>query len=116
MSDKAPQISFYHLTKTNLEDALPKLVEKILSTESRAVVLTEENKVEIIDKLLWSVGGRRFIPHFSEKDLDGKTEDEIALHPVYVTSKEENANLIIFSSSGLVYMLISISVNFNLNY
>ncbi len=81
-----PQISFYHLSKTNLEEALPKLLEKILSVEGRAVVLCDDAKIKPIDDVLWLVGGTRFIPHGTANDNDPE------LQPVYITDKEENPN------------------------
>ncbi len=81
----AQQISFYHLSKTNLEEALPKLLEKVLETSGKAIVLCgDDSKVKIIDGLLWSVGGKRFIPHATANDND------IEHNPVFVTSKQEN--------------------------
>jgi DNA polymerase-3 subunit chi len=80
-----PQVSFYHLSKTGLEEALPKLVEKILETDGRAIVLcNDEGKVKVVDGLLWSVGGKRFIPHAKANDND------IEHNPVYITAVEEN--------------------------
>lgn len=79
------QISFYHLSKTNLEEALPKLLEKVLENDGKAVVLcNDEGKVKIIDGLLWSVGGKRFIPHATANDND------VEHNPVFVTAEEEN--------------------------
>jgi DNA polymerase-3 subunit chi len=80
-----PQISFYHLSKTNLEEALPKLLEKVLETNGKAVVLcNDDGKVKLIDGLLWSVGGKRFIPHATANDND------VEMNPVFITAKEEN--------------------------
>jgi len=80
-----PQISFYHLSKTNLEEALPKLLEKVLETDGKAVVLCNDaGNVKTIDGLLWSVGGRRFIPHATANDND------IEYNPVFITATEEN--------------------------
>jgi DNA polymerase-3 subunit chi len=79
------QISFYHLTKTNVEEALPKLLEKVLETENKSIVLcNEESKVKLIDGVLWSVGGARFIPHATANDND------IEHHPIFVTAQKEN--------------------------
>jgi DNA polymerase III subunit chi len=79
------QISFYHLSKTNLEEALPKLLEKVLETDGKAIVLcNDEGNVKLIDGLLWSVGGKRFIPHATANDND------IEHNHVFVTAVEEN--------------------------
>jgi len=79
------QISFYHLSKTNLEEALPKLLEKVLETGGKAVVLcNDESRVKLVDGLLWSVGGKRFIPHATANDND------VEHNPVFVTAAQEN--------------------------
>ncbi len=79
------QVSFYHLSKTNLEEALPRLLEKVLETGGKAVVqCVDEGGVKLIDGLLWSVGGRRFIPHATANDND------VEFNPVFVTAQEEN--------------------------
>lgn len=81
----AKQISFYHLSQTNLEEALPKLLEKVLDTNGKAIVLcNDDGKVKIIDGLLWSVGGKRFIPHATANDND------IEHNPIYVTAEATN--------------------------
>ncbi len=82
-----PQVSFYHLSKTNLEEALPKLLEKVLDSDGRAVVICEnDSRVKLIDDLLWSVGGTRLIPHGTANDNFPE------LQPVFVTEKQENPN------------------------
>ncbi len=79
------QVSFYHLSKTNLEEALPKLLEKVLEIDGKAIVLCNDaGKVKLVDGLLWSVGGKRFIPHATANDND------IEHNPIFVTSTEEN--------------------------
>jgi len=48
-------ISFYHLQKWPLEDALPKLLEKVFSSGMRAVVITgSTERVEHVSARLWT--------------------------------------------------------------
>ena len=79
------QISFYHLTKTSVEEALPKLLEKMLETGVKTqIVFENQQQLENLDKALWSVGGTRFIPHGTEKD------DFADQHPVFLTTSNDN--------------------------
>ncbi len=81
------EISFYHLTKSPLQQALPQLLEKILASGKRAVVLcVDKNQLTEIDKLLWTYRPESFLAHGSKKD--GHTEKQ----PIYLTVEEENPN------------------------
>lgn len=83
-----PSFSFYHLTTSNTEEALPKLMEKLLDSDAKGVVLfNNQQMLESLDKAFWSVGGTRFIPHGIEADNENKE-----LQPLYLTTKEENPN------------------------
>jgi DNA polymerase-3 subunit chi len=80
-------ISFYHLTKTPLEKALPALLEKMLASGKRGLVLVEtEERLRLLDNLLWTYSSNKFLPHGTEKD--GKAERQ----PVFLTLREENPN------------------------
>ena len=81
------EIRFYHLTRTPLERALPQLLEKVLQTGQRAVVLAgSEERVEALNQLLWTYSDRSFLPHGSKRD--GKPERQ----PVWLTTEDENPN------------------------
>ncbi|MDX1948995.1 MAG: DNA polymerase III subunit chi [Rickettsiales bacterium] len=80
-------ISFYQLSSSPIEQALPVLLEKILSTGNRAVLLCKnKDLLKELDKSLWAVGGTRFLPHGTE-DEDFKAEQ-----PIYLTSANDNPN------------------------
>ena len=80
-------IGFYHLTGTPLERALPKLLEKVLQSGKRAVVMAgSEERVESLNATLWSYRQDSFLPHGSVRD--GNTEAQ----PVWLTAKDENPN------------------------
>lgn len=80
-------IGFYHLQRTGLERALPKLLEKALERGMRAVVLAgSEERVEALNAALWTYEQRSFLPHGSARD--GFAEEQ----PVYLAAAEENPN------------------------
>ena len=81
------EISFYHLTSSTLEKALPKLIEKIYSLGLKIVILCENNElIQIIDEILWSYSTKTFLAHATY--LDPHPEKQ----PIYITDKEENPN------------------------
>ncbi len=80
-------INFYQLSKTPVEEALPVLLEKILSANGRAIVLCKDKKLlKNLDEALWSVGGTRFIPHGTE------AEDFKEQQPIFLTPTNDNPN------------------------
>lgn len=81
------QISFYHLTKTTIDEALPKLLEKVLESDSRAIIkVSNDNDAKHYDDLLWSLGGTRIVPH----GVEGRGDDKY--QPVLISKSEENVN------------------------
>lgn len=94
------EISFYHLTSTPLESALPKLLEKSLQAGFRSVVLLEsEDYVESMNNLLWTYDPNSFLPHGSQRDSNPN------LQPVYLTCTKENPNnaALLLVTTGEVY-------------
>ena len=80
-------ISFYHVVNTAADMVLPKLLEKILKTGSRAVIQTiSYERVDMISSLLWTHQPNSFIPHGTRKD--GESKDQ----PIWITAEEENPN------------------------
>ena len=58
------EIAFYQLRRTPLEKALPKLLEKVLESGRRAVVLTgSEERADALDAALWTYEQGSFLPH-----------------------------------------------------
>lgn len=81
------RIDFYHLQKSPLEKALPQLVEKVLESGQRAVVMAgSDAKVESLNSLLWTYDPKSWLPHGSAKD--GKAEEQ----PIWLTIEDENPN------------------------
>lgn len=80
-------VSFYHLERTSLDRALPKLLEKVLERGHRAVVLAgSDARVEALNTALWTYEQRSFLPHGSE--TDGFADRQ----PIYLTTHDENPN------------------------
>ncbi len=81
------EIGFYHLTTSPLERALPKLLEKILEANKRAVLMCgSEERLDFLNSTLWTLGKLSFIPHGCAKE--GFPEDQ----PIWLTLKDENPN------------------------
>lgn len=80
-------IAFYHLTKNTLEQALPKLLEKTLQVEKRAVVHVDTSeRAESLSADLWTYRADSWLPHGCA--TDGHSEDQ----PIWVTPLNENPN------------------------
>lgn len=80
-------MNFYHLQRSAPEQALPKLLEKILQAGKRAVVMARsEERVEALNARLWTYDPNSFLPHGSK--ADGSASDQ----PVWLTIEDENPN------------------------
>jgi len=83
----ATEVNFYHLTKSSLEDALPRLLVKTLQAGERAVVmLGSPERVDALNTHLWAYDQDSFLPHGSARD--GEAERQ----PVWLTHRDENPN------------------------
>ena len=81
------EIAFYHLEKLPLERVLPKLLEKTLAADKRALVLAgSEDRVEALAGHLWTFEEGSWLPHGTARD--GSPEDQ----PVWLTANDENPN------------------------
>ncbi len=81
------EIGFYHLQRSPLEKALPRLLEKVLAKGKRAVVMAgSEERVESLCAVLWTYDRESFLPHGSARD--GLAEEQ----PIWLTAGEENPN------------------------
>ena len=80
-------VGFYHLIATPLERALPKLLEKVLESGARAVVLAASKpRIESLDTALWVYNPDSFLPHGTAGA--GVSADQ----PVFLSTCEENPN------------------------
>ena len=91
----ATEVNFYHLTKSSLEDALPRLLQKTLQAGERAVVLLgSPERVDALNTHLWTYDPNGFLPHGSARD--GEAERQ----PVWLTHVDENPNKAAFLFVG----------------
>ncbi len=80
-------IAFYHLLSTPLEQALPKLLEKIVALDKRGVVLCgSAERVQALNTMLWSYDPDSFLPHGSS--ADGQPEHQ----PLWLTTEDTIPN------------------------
>jgi len=82
-----PEFGFYHLQRTALEPALGRLLERVLANGHRAVVqASSPERVEALNRALWTYGRESFLPHGSRED--GELEEQ----PVFLTHEEHYPN------------------------
>jgi DNA polymerase-3 subunit chi len=81
------EIRFYHLTRSRLEEALTRLLRRILDRHDRAVVVVgSPERVEALNAYLWTYDPASFVPHGSARDGNA------AEQPIYLTATLENPN------------------------
>jgi DNA polymerase-3 subunit chi len=81
------EIGFYHLTKSPLEEALPRLLERAIAAGHRILIRApNEAEVERLNSALWTYGEASFLPHGSAKD--GWADEQ----PIYLTFEDDNPN------------------------
>jgi DNA polymerase III subunit chi len=81
------EIGFYHLQRTPLMQALPRLLEKAIAAGHRVVVkAASASEVEALDVALWTFSPPSFLPHGSA--ADGHAEHQ----PIYLTTENDNPN------------------------
>lgn len=73
------EIGFYHLTRTRLDQALPKLLGRVLGSGGRAFVLCGDvERAKALDAALWTVPDPDWLPH----GMAGGQDD--ALQPILI--------------------------------
>ena len=83
----ATEVNFYHLTRSTLEEALPRLLLKTLQAGERAVVmLGSPERVDALNTHLWTFDANGFLPHGSARDGEADRQ------PVWLTHLDENPN------------------------
>ncbi|RJF84949.1 DNA polymerase III subunit chi [Azospirillum cavernae] len=81
------EVRFYHLQRRTLEQALPKILEKVLERNWRAVVLAASpERVDALNQLLWTYDPNSFLPHGAARD--GFADKQ----PIWLTAEDENPN------------------------
>jgi DNA polymerase-3 subunit chi len=77
------EIGFYHLTRTALEQALPRLLGRVLATHGRAFVLCgEADRAAALDAALWTAPEPDWFPH----GMAGGADD--ALQPILLGTSD----------------------------
>ena len=80
-------IGFYHLTRTSLLQALPRLLWRTLETGEPAVgMCPSAGMVADLDKGLWEAAEPEWLPHGSDADGDAK------LQPVWLATDDQAPN------------------------
>ncbi len=80
-----PELWFYHLERSELERALPPLLEKCLRRGWRALVRGgNSERLDQLDAVLWTYRDDSFLPHAREGDPKRQ--------PVWLTSEDGNPN------------------------
>ncbi len=81
------EVLFYHLERRPLESVLPVLLEKSLERGWRVVVEAgSEERVEALDRLLWTYSEASFLPHGTA--ADGNADRQ----PIWLTAAPDNPN------------------------
>lgn len=79
------EVSFYHLERSSLEAALPKLLEKVLAAGLKAVVkLGSGERAEALNAHLWTYEQGSFLPHGAA--ADGSAAEQ----PIWLTAGDDN--------------------------
>lgn len=84
-------VGFYHLTRMNLEQALPALLVRTLQQKEKAVVLCRDgHQVKSLTEVLWNVKDPVWLPHGCHTDA---YQDQFPQwQPIWLTMFEENPN------------------------
>jgi DNA polymerase-3 subunit chi len=81
------EIGFYHLTRTPMEQALPKLLGRVLAQSGRAVVrLGDPLRLAALDTSLWLSADPDWLPHGTPQT--GNAD----LQPIWLTTEDEAPN------------------------
>jgi DNA polymerase III subunit chi len=79
------ELWFYHLERSELERALPPLLEKCLQRGWRALVRGGlKERIDALDEVLWTYRDDSFLPHAREGDA--------VRQPVWLTTEGGNPN------------------------
>ena len=58
------EIGFYHLTRSKLQEALPKLLSRVLDNNGRALILCgDAERARALDAALWLPADPPWLPH-----------------------------------------------------
>jgi DNA polymerase-3 subunit chi len=79
------EVGFYHLTRTTLTEALPRLLVRTLAAGQRALVVgSDQSGLDAISTALWAQ--EAWLPH------GGATDGDADLQPIWLSTVAEPAN------------------------
>lgn len=82
-----PRVGFYHLVEMPLEQALPRLLEKVSAAGHKVVLMAgSQERVGYLDGVLWTWNPDSWLPHGTARDGDGESQ------PIWLTDGEDNPN------------------------
>jgi DNA polymerase-3 subunit chi len=77
------EYGFYHLTRTPLEQALPRLLGRVLAGGGRAMLRTASpERLEALDAALWTAAEPDWLPHGTPRS------GHAALQPIWLTTED----------------------------
>ena len=95
------RVDFYHLQKSNIEDTLPKLLEKAYALGKKILIkVGNEERVEFLNSHLWTYDEQSFLPHGSKKDGNS------SLQPIWLTSQDDNPN-----NASILFLVDNAKIN-----
>lgn len=81
------EINFYHLQHSRLEDALPKILEKVIAGNHKALVCAEDKeRIEHLNTHLWTYHPQAFLPHGLASERNAEK------HPILLSTENTNKN------------------------
>jgi DNA polymerase-3 subunit chi len=81
------EFGFYHLTRSGLDQALPRLLEKAHGSGKRVILrCADAERLDQLDRLLWTYATDSFLPHGSA--ADGHAERQ----PIWLTTAMDKPN------------------------
>jgi len=81
------EIGFYHLTRTQVEAALPQLLGRTLAAGQRALVLCRTpERIAAVDAALWGCAEPDWLPHGTAADGDAD------LQPIWIAADDVAPN------------------------
>lgn len=82
-----PEVRFYHLQRQPLEEALPKLIERVCEAGLNAVIKVPDTELMTkLDRALWEYSADSFLPH----DVEGCSHPEA--QDIFLTTADDNPN------------------------
>jgi DNA polymerase-3 subunit chi len=79
-------VDFYHLAASPLERVLPRICERLLDGGERLLIVTEADRLDALDTLLWSYARDSFLPHGRSGQADAEGQ------PILLSAMPEAAN------------------------